>query len=637
MVKEISTSSTARSFKDLITGDSVYIDKTAPICDLASSWIGCILTRPHGMGKTTLVSTLEYLFSHGTVGTEGLACHELWDDPYRYFVIRLNWGDYKCTTADEFKDEIVIELQKYADSLGLNIEPCSYVGFIFKELVDDILSKLSDKNFLEQHPELSQGDRPLNTKKVVILIDDYDLPLTRNIGNEQTFEEIRNTYIHLFCTIKSLGCIRFDLHTGVTPYCLTTNFGGPNQYFDVTTLDDYATCCGYTSSEIEQYLAPQLNHAQDILQLSREELMERMRYQYAGYLFSMDNDESKRVSSPDAISSFLAAPEDGFKPYWSSTELSSTRLFNLLKLCNQSVSSSFFGHLPFSWPYEDKAIEINIRGYIDAWFPILGLTVVAQQSDDTAVLCGGRVERPVMHEKEKLDSVADAVSVLFHEGYLSVKRLNIRSATLGIATPAILSFLRDLVVDEYPESDDVFGILETLRYLKSHSDEVITSIHHGGQELAVLVDRILRTAPSDLFASENYAVLIAYLMRLAVRFAVINTHRYVELFSDRSAVLIYKPLPEIQTPDVLIEFKVAGESADVSDLLQKGCEELQKGCEELMARNEDGVDASALKRYCIVMSSELYGVGAIASMDANNEIVIEYQSDRLDAKGKVQS
>ncbi len=54
----------------LKSDDNVYIDKTAPICVLAKTYSSYILTRPRRMGKSTLVSTLEYLFSKGTEGTE---------------------------------------------------------------------------------------------------------------------------------------------------------------------------------------------------------------------------------------------------------------------------------------------------------------------------------------------------------------------------------------------------------------------------------------------------------------------------------------------------------------------------------------------------------------------------------------
>ena len=58
------------SFAQLINNTTVYVDKTQPVCLMASQEDDILLTRPRRMGKSTLLSTLEYLFSKGTVGTK---------------------------------------------------------------------------------------------------------------------------------------------------------------------------------------------------------------------------------------------------------------------------------------------------------------------------------------------------------------------------------------------------------------------------------------------------------------------------------------------------------------------------------------------------------------------------------------
>ena len=72
MTMRILTTGEIHSFAHLIDKTMVYVDKTKPLCLMASQEDDILLTRPRRMGKSTLVDTLEYLFSKGTVGTESL-------------------------------------------------------------------------------------------------------------------------------------------------------------------------------------------------------------------------------------------------------------------------------------------------------------------------------------------------------------------------------------------------------------------------------------------------------------------------------------------------------------------------------------------------------------------------------------
>ncbi|WP_281710064.1 AAA family ATPase, partial [Anaerobiospirillum succiniciproducens] len=76
MEQRLITNGTLTAFKDLIAGNTVYVDKTKFACELAVDRSSILLTRPRRMGKSTMCLTLEYLFSKGTVGTEGLYCHD---------------------------------------------------------------------------------------------------------------------------------------------------------------------------------------------------------------------------------------------------------------------------------------------------------------------------------------------------------------------------------------------------------------------------------------------------------------------------------------------------------------------------------------------------------------------------------
>ena len=88
------TTGSFETFEKLISKSLVYVDKSGSAAKLARERGSFLLTRPRRMGNTTLVSTLKYLFTHGTVGTDDLECFDKWKDPYRYFVFHFSFHTY---------------------------------------------------------------------------------------------------------------------------------------------------------------------------------------------------------------------------------------------------------------------------------------------------------------------------------------------------------------------------------------------------------------------------------------------------------------------------------------------------------------------------------------------------------------
>ena len=111
------------SFDEMIDKTTVYVDKTQAVCLMASQKDDILLTRPRRMGKSTMVSTLEYLFSKGSVGTEGLYCHEHWPEPNRYFVFHFDWSKCVPSSVEQFEHKVGLYLNKYASYFGISISP----------------------------------------------------------------------------------------------------------------------------------------------------------------------------------------------------------------------------------------------------------------------------------------------------------------------------------------------------------------------------------------------------------------------------------------------------------------------------------------------------------------------------------
>ena len=265
-----------KSFSQLIHDKFVYVDKTKAACLMAEREECYLLTRPRRMGKSTMVSTLEYLFSKGTVGTEGLYCHEHWPDPNRYFVFHFDWSNIYCESAEEFQVAFRSSLNIFSKYFGITLDTNLIISDCFKSFLYDCLAKLKDEEFLAAHPELKEGDRPFCSDRVVLLIDEYDAPLSRNLDNPELFEQLLPIYTSIFSTIKSLPCFRMVFMTGVCSFCRESFYSVANQFIDISLDSDYATCCGYTREEIEHYFAPELKKAQEVTNLSHDELLKAM-------------------------------------------------------------------------------------------------------------------------------------------------------------------------------------------------------------------------------------------------------------------------------------------------------------------------------------------------------------------------
>ena len=233
MTLRIITTGENLSFDQLINKTTVYVDKTRPVCEMASTYAQYLLTRPRRMGKSTLVDTLEYLYSKGTVGTEGLYCHEHWPEPNRYFVFHFDWSNIFCKSAEEFQVAFRSSLNIFSKYFGITLATNVTISDCFKSFLYDCLAKLKDEAFLAAHPELKEGDRPFCSDRVVLLIDEYDAPLSRNLDNPELFEQLLPIYTSILAIIKSLPCFRMVFMTGVCSFYRESFYSVTNQFIDI--------------------------------------------------------------------------------------------------------------------------------------------------------------------------------------------------------------------------------------------------------------------------------------------------------------------------------------------------------------------------------------------------------------------
>ena len=133
--------------------------------------------------------------------------------------------------------------------------------------------------------------------QAVVLADEYDEGLLSTEGEER--ERNRTLLKGVFSNLKDHGdCVRFAFITGVTRFTGTTIFSGLNQLNDITLDPAYATICGITQGDLEATFAPEIDAFAQSEGCSREEMLDRLKSAYDGYLFAA---KGERVYNPFSL------------------------------------------------------------------------------------------------------------------------------------------------------------------------------------------------------------------------------------------------------------------------------------------------------------------------------------------------
>jgi hypothetical protein len=141
-------------------------------------------------------------------------------------------------------------------------------------------------------------------QKVVILIDEYDKPYTDFVNDGDMANEVRNVLRDYYVQLKACyKYIRFIFLTGVSKFTRFGVFSTLNNITDISMMPKYAGICGYTEEEIIQYFPDYLEEMAEDMNISVNEVIERMRYYYNGFAF--DWDVKERLYNPYSTLKFL--------------------------------------------------------------------------------------------------------------------------------------------------------------------------------------------------------------------------------------------------------------------------------------------------------------------------------------------
>lgn len=279
----------------------VYVDKTEQIYDLMDAGTYLFLARPRRFGKSLLTTTLKEIYRGNRALFQGLWIEDKIDWQPRP-VILINFNDVSYRTKS-----LAQGLTEYMD-----------------ELAAEHGIALDDGDYKDKFRELIR--RLATARKVVLLVDEYDKPITDLLENDQKVEEHVNTLKDFYSVLKSSEGeqLFFTLITGVSKYGKLSIFSELNNLLDVTLDRRFVTLLGYTQEELAHYFGDYLDRLAVSYNMDRATILTEMAAWYNGYSW----DGIHHVYVPYSTLVFLE--QQTFANHWFSTA-TPTFLIKLLR------------------------------------------------------------------------------------------------------------------------------------------------------------------------------------------------------------------------------------------------------------------------------------------------------------------
>lgn len=337
-----------QDFRSLREGGYAYVDKTGFIPKLLEGSTYYFLGRPRRFGKSLFLSTLEYFFLGERELFKDLIIDSYpWDwEEYPVIRIDLNGADFAESPAalsEKLNQQLSIVEEKY----GIENRSTDLIDRFYQ-----LIRRLSEST----------------SKKVVVLVDEYEKPVIDAIANEAIQNKNKEFLRAFYGVLKSLDkYLKLVFLTGVTKFGQMSVFSGLNNIDDISMDDTFGAVCGITETELKENFREGISLFAESNAITEEEVLALLKESYDGYHFS--------ERCPDL-----------YNPY------------SLIKALSKNKIGSYW----------------SLSGT-----PNLLATVLVEQRYDLGNLNGIRAtERRLMGIGNQFE---DPVALLYHTGYLTIK------------------------------------------------------------------------------------------------------------------------------------------------------------------------------------------------------------------------
>ena len=311
------------NFKEIITGGYYYVDKTLLIKELLALTVKVnLFTRPRRFGKTLNLSMLQAFFENTGDEEENQKRREL----FKHLQI-MNAGDAYTSHMGQYP-VIFLTLksakQRTFQSALFKIKECisqeyrrhAFVcdGVKLSDSEKQLFQKLADgKGTMDEYSGslqfLSQCLYKETGEKVIILLDEYDVPL-ENAYFRGFYDEMIDFIRSLFESgLKTNDALKFSVITGCLRISKESIFTGLNHLKIISVSDrQYSEHFGFTEKEVKE-MTEYYGHAGRY---------DDLKQWYDGYVFG-----NTCIYNPWSVINFmfdLNADEQAFpRPYWVNT------------------------------------------------------------------------------------------------------------------------------------------------------------------------------------------------------------------------------------------------------------------------------------------------------------------------------
>ena len=303
------------NFKELIDKDYYYVDKTNLIVNIINEKV-VLYTRPRRFGKTLNMSMLYYFFSIKEKKNSYLFNHlniskniDALKHQNKYPTIFISLKDMKVPSMENqllnFSSIIARLLDQFEDILDYDI---------FNDREKTLLNKyhmgIASKNELaESLLNISICLEKYYHQKVIILIDEYDVPLQSAYQNNY-YDEMVDFLRSVFSSaLKTNDALEKGIMTGCLRISKESIFTGLNNFKTYSLLDEMnEEYFGFNENEVKQLL--------EDYQLSS--YMNEVKEWYDGYLFG-----NTEIYNPWSTLMYVKnkIQDQSFKPvsFWANT------------------------------------------------------------------------------------------------------------------------------------------------------------------------------------------------------------------------------------------------------------------------------------------------------------------------------
>ena len=283
-----------QSFRKIVEGGYIYVDKTQYIYDIINEASFYFLSRPMRFGKSLFIDTLSEAFSGDRELFKGLS---LCDSDYSFEnhpVLRLDMSKIANRTPELLENSLTAALGSKIKEEGLDIN---------EGAPSDMLMNLIES----LHKKYGKG--------VVVLIDEYDKPILDRLGSPEIADANRDIIRGFYGILKPMDpCLRLTFITGVSKFTKTSIFSEMNNLYDITLTEAYSNICGIPVEDLGRHFGEHIEALASLKSLSHiDSVHDEILKWYDGYSW---NGEA-RVINPFSLLSFLM--QKRFSSFWYSS------------------------------------------------------------------------------------------------------------------------------------------------------------------------------------------------------------------------------------------------------------------------------------------------------------------------------